>query len=171
MVYIIAEHPLDAEFVAAHAEISPPEGLVEGHFDLAARRQALEQGIGFFLTFGVDDDVVVVPRCQGLLHGVQGVGGHEEPFAEGQRGVHDHVLLMLWHLLETRAVLKTVEGDKLASENRFIEIHGLFRIAGKIQVVCGCNHASNIERPVGSARRRIRQCEGGIATKFCTFST
>jgi len=74
----IVEHPVHAEFVFEFAVGGAPEALVEGDFDVAAGRKAIEDGVDFLVAAAVEAQH---DRVTGLEGVADHVGAHEEGVA------------------------------------------------------------------------------------------
>src|SRR5690606_15833246 len=107
-----------------------------------ARRKPVEEPIGFFLAGWMERDIDVVASHELLPQGLERVGGHEHlAVADWQADVHDPVLLFIrngdalhGHVAEAGQVAE------LATENGLVEIEGLFRFAGEVEVHVHFSH-------------------------------
>jgi hypothetical protein len=145
----LVEHPLDAEAVGALAEAGAPEGVLEGHRDLAAVGEFVEE-VG--LLVGVRE-VEAQRNVRAYGARLDGVGCHEGEVALLEVGVHHEVLGFVGDReFGVRGHFREAHDTAfVGAEDVLIEVHGLFAVAEEVQVGCCLFHGTTLQNGGGGS--------------------
>ena len=108
---------------------APQEHFLRGSRHLAALGQPGAQVVALLPAFGGYRDGEVVAGRRRRAEGRRAVAAHQHGRADGERHVHDPVLLGIRHVHAGRAVAEGLDHRKLAAEDRAVEFEHLAAVA------------------------------------------
>ena len=130
-----AYHPLNPEFVGAHAEIRTPGSVGYGHRDPATCAERGEHAIGLSLVVCDDGDVKVVAECDRWTEAFDRIACHEvHGLGDWELSVHDLGLYGVGYVGHERRIAERLDHSSLCPEYGLVKLKRLASRARKVYV-------------------------------------